>query len=291
MQRVQQNLDNFFKDYKFMSTSLELIQKKTSPQKFHNFNLKSDNFFKNLLKKKFNQKKTFNSETKNSTTNNNNIFNPSDMIININNNKNIPLLFDNCNIYKINHQESIFVAFCILINKNLYFSKDNVKAQFMEKLKNTLAIQFDQYKTNYKYTKFNKPEFLNQLLTNKPVSNIFFYKYLSDYFNINFINYNIIDKNTVFYNDFIVNRASLIIFSDEENIYIQRNNISVSIVSSQELLIKLNIKKPPQKYLFKLSLPELQKLATDKNISIIKKGKNNTKNKTKNELIEEISQI
>lgn len=291
MERIQKNLDHLFKDYKLANTSLELIQRKISSQNIHNFNLQSDDIFKKILKKKVHQKNNVKYED-NSTNNtlNNNFLNKSNIVVNVTN-KNIPPLFDNFNIFKIEHEENIFAAFCVLINNNLYFSKDSIKAQFMEKLKNTLAIQFDQYKSNYKYTKFNKPEFLNQLLSNKPISNVFLYRYLSDYFNINFINYNIVSKEVIYYNDFIIHRASIIIFSDDKDIYIQRNNISLSIISSQELLLKLNIKKPAQKYLLKMSLPELQKLAIDKGLVTTKKGKNNTKNKTKNELIEEISQL
>lgn len=296
MLHIQKNLNNIFKDYKFNNNSLEFIQRKIPPRKIHTYNFLSDDYFKKLLTKtKFKSKNTFKLNTNSNNNNNsislnNNVINQSDMIINVTN-KNIPSFFDNFNIFKIKNNEPIFVAFCILINNNLYFSKDSVKAQFMEKLKNTLAIQFEQYKSNYKFTKINKPEFLNQLLSNKPILNVFFYRYLSDYFNINFINYNIDNKNTIFYNDFLIYRPSLIIFSDDKNIYIQRNNTSISLIGSQELLSKLNIKKPAQRYLLKLSLPELQKLAIDKGLVTTKKGKNNTKNKTKNELIEEISQL
>ena len=212
-------------------------------------------------------------------------------IISIVSESNIPQVFDDFTLFKINNQEDIYTAFCILINNDLYFSKDNSKRMFMEKLKNKLAIEFENFKINYKYIKIDKQTLLNDLLVNKPVMNDFFYKYLADYFNINFINFNFINKKANFYNDFIIQRASLVIFSNDKNIYIQRNNKSFSIIGSEEILLKLQIKKPNDKNLLKLSLPELQKLATDKNISIQKKGKINNKNKTKSELIEEISQL
>ena len=294
MYYIQQNLNRIFEDYKFYDSSLHDIQNKLQIQQIHNLSFNTGDVIKNILKKSNQCNKPIDIKPINkilSKKKDNNIEIMKSDIISIVSESNIPQVFDDFTLFKINNQEDIYTAFCILINNDLYFSKDNSKRMFMEKLKNKLAIEFENFKINYKYIKIDKQTLLNDLLVNKPVMNDFFYKYLADYFNINFINFNFINKKANFYNDFIIQRASLVIFSNDKNIYIQRNNKSFSIIGSEEILLKLQIKKPNDKNLLKLSLPELQKLATDKKNSNQKKGKINNKNKTKSELIEEISQL
>ena len=202
-----------------------------------------------------------------------------------------PPLYDNYNTYKIIYSESILFAFCLLIHDNFHFYSDSVKINFINELKYTLGIEFLKYKDNYKTIKINKNDFMNQLINGESINHKLFYSYLSDFFNINFIQYNIITNEPIFYNDFIENRVSIVIYYDNNNIICQQNCNSTSLIHGKKILDILKIDKPLDKELLKLSLKELQKIAISKSILTKKNAIKGEKNKKKNELIKEIMNI
>ena len=190
---------------------------------------------------------------------------------------------------KTSCKEALYFGFCMLLNTNFIFLNDSNKLNFMKNLKYHVGVEFIKYKSKYKHLRVDKNDLVDKMINNDFIDNNLYYQYLGDFFNINFIKYNLNTKCPTFFNEYDKLRLNLVIYTDDINIICHKNCNNLSIVEGDIMMKELNIKKPTDKKLLKLSLSELQNIAGEKNINIKTNGKNGIKNKTKIQLIDEIT--
>lgn len=277
-----QEIVSFLKSQSYFNHDLNNFEPiKLHQNKEYNFNR---NIFSNILKN-YNPSKKFIKSTNTENSNDQLFTSKFFKMTKISNEK----IYKNSIFLEINHEEPLFFSFCLLVYNKFIYYDDDVKIQFLEKLKKFLGIEFDKYKQNYK-SKINKTLFMNQLLNNEIITANLLLHFIGDYFNINFI---LIDNenNENFYNKFIKNRGTIIIYEKQSKYYIEFNYDNISIHSGQQLISKNIIKKPIHESLLNKNLKDLQQIALSKNITIKKQGKKNFINKKKEELMNEINNI
>ena len=127
--------------------------------------------------------------------------------------------------------EPLIIAFCCLIYSDFIFINDSKKDEFIKTLKYKMAIDFEKKNIyeifNYKQYKFKKNYILDNLINNNIINDNNVYRYLGDYFNVNFI---IIGKYIEYKNKFIKDRYNLIVFNDNDKYLVQRNSPELSII-------------------------------------------------------------
>uniref|UniRef100_A0A6C0J0A7 Uncharacterized protein n=1 Tax=viral metagenome TaxID=1070528 RepID=A0A6C0J0A7_9ZZZZ len=260
---------------------------------------------KNNIKKPFNKPINISIEDKNSNKlrqdnqlidnqlvenkyqyNNNNLF-TSKIIKEMGSIKNINY-YDNHQNYKISSGKyKLFIAFCCLIYNDFVFIDDKKKQKFMDNLKYKMAIDLNKKdlhsKLNYKSKRINKSKLESEILDNSLQKN--FYRYLGDYFDINFI---VLENNKYidYKNDYNELRHTIIVFINQEDIVIHINTDSSNLLKNPKLdnfYIKDSLKN--------MKLDKLQLFASSKGINIKKQGKKGLINKKKIELIADIENI
>lgn len=211
-------------------------------------------------------------------------------LITIEHNSFVTQLFKNSIYLKILDIESIYMAFCIVVYDKFLIYDDSHKKNFMAKLKEYLGIEFDKYKQNYK-SKVNKTAFMNNLLINKILNMDLFFKFLADYFNVNFICLDDTTKKATFFNKFVDTLYTVVIIQKDTDYFVEFNCDNTSLILGSELISKKLIEKPINPILLQKNLSELQKMATEKSIEIKKMGKQKLINKKKDELISELNKF
>ena len=190
--------------------------------------------------------------------------------------------------------EYIIHAFLICIDSTFIRTKDNLKKDYIQTLKYKLAVELDT-KNLYKEFNYNKIRSLkktilqNSLFNNKDIQYIHLYRYLGDYFNVNFIC--IIDNIFVqYFNTYKDKRINIILHQKSTAIHLNTELYQDDVLYSVDDNINQYINYPGQtfKEYNKLKLKDIQTIATKKNINIRKIPH---KIKTKKELIEEILNI
>jgi len=219
------------------------------------------------------------------------------------NNDKIKQLFEKSLTIYIKYVDSIYFGFCCTIYPEFLYLKDTQKLIFMKQLKYKMGLdltKLDLYKKlKYKNKKVKKTFFQNDLLENELNINKLFYRYLGDYFDINFITFN--NKDIIYYNDFNKQRYSVCLYNINENIHVYINinghsfldynafsNIIFDMKNSKPLKPKIKLNNIN---LNKYKLKELQDLALQYNLNIKKKGVKKYINKTKHELTIELQNI
>ena len=199
---------------------------------------------------------------------------------------------------KIISNEPVLMAVCILIYDKFLLLSDDKKMIFIKELKYKMSIDLDKKdlykKFNYNHKRFRKADFQGELIENKKLNNEHFYRYLGDYFDINVIIY---ENSPNYINNYNSNRYSVILQKSNDNYYIHYNLDSLSIVNDSYIKSINNIDTfnrnsgTLDKDLTKNKLGELQNIAKGLNINTMKHGRCNLINKTKKELIYEITKI
>jgi hypothetical protein len=192
------------------------------------------------------------------------------------------------------HPEYIVYAFLICVDSNFIHTQDRLKKDFMDTLKYKLAVELDT-KNLYKEFKYNKIRSLkktilqNALFNNKDIQYIHLYRYLGDYFNVNFIG--IIDDIFVqYFNDYKQDRLHIVLTQNKDIVHIDTSLYDDDLIYVKEFNQDNYILFPGQtvKAYTKLKVTEIRKIAEKKNINLYISG---LKKKTKKMLIEEILQL
>lgn len=194
-------------------------------------------------------------------------------------------------ILKIEHIEPIFMAVVLLIYQNFIFLDDVQKIKCLRELKKCMAIDLDEKNFytnfNYKYKRFRKAEFQDDLIHDNININTFLYHYMADYFGINIV---IKERSKItILNDYDKTRYCAFITKNEHSIEINYMLNQINLLKPEYIEKAHNTKLRKKQHFSKLKLIEIQKIALEKNILIKKKGKNGLINKTKKDLIEEIN--
>ena len=198
------------------------------------------------------------------------------------------ILDENTNIDYIVH------AFLMCIDSNFIHTKDNLKKDYIQTLKYKLAVELD---TKNLYNEFNynkirslkKTIFQDSLFNNRDIQYINLYRYLGDYFNVNFIR--IIDNIFIQHlNEYKDKRIQIIVHQNSSTVQIDTTLYKDEILYSIDYDVSQYINYPGHtfKEYNKLKLKDIQNIALKKNINI---KKTSNKNKTKKILIEEILHI
>ena len=201
--------------------------------------------------------------------------------INLNNNP-----FNNSQLIEIAEKDSIYIGFCILIYDSFLLLDENQQRIFMKELKYKMSIDLYKFKLNYKYVKFKKSEFQEQLINNICLDKPYFYQYLGDYFDLNIIISN--DKQIQYLNSYKKDRYSILLFKMDSRYIISYNLKGVSLVNN-EYIKQFNIIEDKDILSKNKNLSEIQDIACRLGISIKKPGKTKQVNKTKLELLNEIN--
>jgi hypothetical protein len=207
-------------------------------------------------------------------------------------------------LYSIDHQiikldsmiqpEYMLYAFLICIDSNFIHTQDHLKESLIDTLKYTLAVELDT-KNLYKEFNYNKIRSLkktivqNSLFNNKDIQYIHLYRYLGDYFNVNFIC--IIDGIFVqYFNEYKQDRMHIVISQNKNIVHIDTSLYDDELIYIKNFNPDEYIPFPGQtvKAYNKLKVTEIRKISEKKNINLYISG---LKKKTKKMLIEEILQI
>lgn len=210
-------------------------------------------------------------------------------------------LFNSFEVYKVTYIDPILFIVCMCVYNNFIIISDDEKENFIKDLKYKMGLDLDKEnlysKFNYNKKRFKKHDFQNRLINNDINIGDRLYCYLADYFGINIIK---IDNDRIInnYNDYSSNRHSIILhYYDNLGYIIQYNYIDSCLVEPskwEEYKNTSNFKKSfsdMEKTLNKMKLLEVQRKATELNISLEKDGKKGKKKKTKKELINEIKSL
>ena len=184
----------------------------------------------------------------------------------------------------------LIVGFLLCIDSNFIQTSPALQLEYIKTLKYKLALELDTHNL-YKEYVYNKIRSLQKtvlqdsLFNNKNIQYRNLYRYIGDYFNVNFIS--IIDNIFIeYYNNFKDKRINIIIYNNNGRHTIDTTTNRDEYICDTALDVSLFIKYPGQTFkdYNKLKLKDIQMIATKKNIPI----KVCTKNKTKKILIEEI---
>ena len=211
-------------------------------------------------------------------------------------NNNIRQFFDEYINIKINIVENIYFGFCLAVNPKFHIYDDDTKLNFMMSLKKNMAIDLEK-KDLYRKLGYNKKRafkrsvFETQLFENDKNIGKIFYKYLGDYFDLNFLI--IENSNYIYCNDYNDRRMSIVLHKIDSDIFINLNIKGVSLIHPNKIKVDKNrdTLKPMNSSLNKKTLTELQESAKKYNIKILKPGKSKMINKTKSEIIKEIENL
>jgi len=194
----------------------------------------------------------------------------------------------------VTQPEYLLYAFLICVDSNFIHTQDHLKNKLINTLKYKLAIELD---TKNLYTEFNynkvrslkKTLLQDSLFNNKDIHYIHLYRYLGDYFNVNFIH--IIDDIFVqYFNEYKHDRIHIIITQNKNTVCIDTSTYNEELICVKEFKGDNYILFPGQtvKAYNKLKVTEIRKIAEKKNINLYICG---LKKKTKKILIEEILQL
>lgn len=312
IQRLQETLSNF-KSTKINIPSFNKFSQKTAYQMkiddLTHINYNDNNDLNYYLKKNIT---SFNNNT-NSNTNDNNLNHYNDLTI-IQDINTIPdnvktILGENNKKYYIdgsNSDNSFFLSIIFLTHNNFIIKNVKEKYSHMILFKRELNLQIDNlYKNNqYKDLKINKKELTSSIQNSKTIIDYSIYILCSDYLNQNICIINL-DNNTYNYiKSFDNKKKEFLLIVKKTNIYYPILNIDNDHFLNEPIFdnIKNNFVKEiiEEKYLerketrlklkaithYKLS--DLQELCNEKNINIKKNINNKEKNKTKQELYNEL---
>ena len=194
----------------------------------------------------------------------------------------------------VTHQEYMIYAFLICIDSNFIHTQDRLKKDLIDTLKYKLAVELDT-KNLYTEFKYNKIRSLKKtilqysLLNNKDIQYIHLYRYLGDYFDVNFIG--IIDDIFVqYFNEYKQDRLHIVIAQNKDKVCIDTHSYNDELIGVKEFDQGNYILFPGQtiKAYNKLKVTEIRKIAEKKNINLYICG---LKKKTKKMLIDEILQL
>ena len=149
------------------------------------------------------------------------------------------------------------------------------------------------YKTKYYSTKDFKKSDLDDRFSNNKNLTLSMLKVFSDIFNINLVYHNLNNgiNDFIFMNNFIVQRATVLILENDSKLFTIVSKTD-SYIKGTSLVQLLNINKKYYKDdLNILKLDILQNISRMKNINIKKKGKNGYINKLKDDLISDIIKL
>lgn len=197
-------------------------------------------------------------------------------------------LFNHSQTIQLVGDETLFIGFSILIYDTFLSMNDSKKRECMKNIKYKLSVDLDKKdlykKYNYSTKRFKKSTLQADLMDNKCLKTDSFHRYLGDYFDLNFI---IKRADTFeFLNEYSKNRYSILIFGVDDDYYIQYNINGHSFVDND---YTKEFNKIQNRNLYnKKTRTDLQTIATNHDINIMKKGKSGFIKKTKKELIEEL---
>ena len=209
-------------------------------------------------------------------------------------NKVFHVIQENKIMLHVNGSYDFLVAgFLMCIDSNFIQTKYHLQLEYIKTLKYKMALELDTHNL-YKEFLYNKVRSLKKtvlqtsLFNNKDIHYQHLYRYLGDYFDVNFIG--IIDSIFIqYYNEFKDKRMNIVIYKDKDEYFIDTSSNSDEFMYNNTMDISQFIKYPGQtfKEFDKLKLTIIQTIAKRKNISIKQLS---NKNKTKKMLIEEILQ-
>ena len=194
----------------------------------------------------------------------------------------------------VTQTEYMIYAFLICIDSNFIHTHDHLKKDLIQTLKYKLAVELDT-RNLYKEFKYNKIRSLKKtilqssLFNNKDIQYIHLYRYIGDYFNVNFIY--IIDGIFVqYFNEYKQDRIHIVIAQNKDTVCIDTHSYNDELIYVKEFNQGDYILFPGQtvKAYNKLKVTEIRKIAEKKNINLYVSG---LKKKTKKMLIEEILQL
>lgn len=229
-------------------------------------------------------------------TNNLNKNNVNDTVNNTYNKNNKKLFsISNGKIVLHGHQSEDFLisGFLACIDSNFIQTSYTLQLEYIKTLKHKMAVELDTHNL-YKEYGYNKIRSLKKtilqtsLFNNKDIHYNHFYRYIADYFGVNFIL--IIDNIFIqHFNELKNNKFNIIIYKNDTQFHIDTQHGSDECMYNNTLDLSQYIKYPGQTFkdFNKLKLSDIQFIAKRKNIPI----KIFTKNKTKKILIEEILQL
>jgi len=184
----------------------------------------------------------------------------------------------------------LIVGLLLCIDSNFIQTSPALQREYIKTLKYKMALELDTHNL-YKEFIYNKIRSLQKtvlqdsLFNNKNIQYRNVYRYIGDYFNVNFIL--VIDNIFIeYYNNFKDKRMNIIIYNNNGRFTIDTTASRDEYICNTDLDVSLFIKYPGQTFkdFNKLKLKDIQMIATKKHIPI----KIFTKNKTKKILIEEI---
>ena len=180
------------------------------------------------------------------------------------------------------------------IDSNFIQTSYTLQLEYIKTLKYKMAVELDTHNL-YKEYGYNKIRSLKNtilqtsLFNNKDIQYHHFYRYIADYFGVNFIL--IIDNVFIQrFNELKDNKFNIIIYKNATEFYIDNHHGSDDCMYNNTLDLLQYIKYPGQTFkdFNKLKLKDIQTIAIRKRISL---EKSIGKKKTKKNLIEEILQL
>jgi hypothetical protein len=187
----------------------------------------------------------------------------------------------------------LIVGFLLCIDSNFIQTAYSLQLEYIKTLKYKIALELDT-RNLYKQFGYNKVRSLKKtvlqtsLFNDKDIHYHHLYRYIGDYFNVNFIT--IIDTIFIqYYNEYKDNRINIIIYKDEDQYSIDTSTRMDEYIYNNTVDLSQYIKYPGQTFkdYNKLKLTDIQTIATRKKIPV----RLFAKNKTKKMLIEEILQL
>lgn len=251
-----------------------------------NDNLVSNNRRNNDVKKD-NKQKTTKSYEKNTQFSDTSNINSINKIIQTNPD------FSILSTKKIDNKDNYSLAFFRTIDSSFRLSQDErFNIEYIKKHKIKAIDVFNKQgfykKFSYSSKDFKKSDLENAFAMNLNIS-LTMIKVYANIFRINFVYKNVDDNVYSFMTRFEPNNATFLMIEDRNHIYTIFNKKSTFIRGSElSSLLNLNIDYS-SKSLEKLKLEDLQNIAKMKNKDIKKQGKTSKINKTKEELIQEIT--
>lgn len=194
----------------------------------------------------------------------------------------------------IHTRDYLVAGLLICIDSNFTQTAHHLQLEYIKTLKYKMALELDTHNL-YSLFLYNKIRSLKKtvlqssLLNDKDIQYNLLYRYLGDYFNVNFIL--IIDNIFIqYFNKYKDKRICIIIYKNGQEYSIDTHDTHDEHIYNNTMDISQFIKYPGQTFkdFNKLKLGDIQTIATRKQISIIKSL---GKKKTKKELIETILNI
>ena len=175
----------------------------------------------------------------------------------------------------VTQTEYMIYAFLICVDSNFIHTQDHLKKDLIRTLKYKLAVELDTHNL-YKEFNYNKIRSLkktllqNSLFNNKDIQYIHLYRYLGDYFNVNFIY--IIDGIFVHYfNEYKQDRIHIVIAQNKDTVCIDTHSYNDELIYVKEFNQGDYILFPGQtvKAYNKLKVTEIRKIAEKKKYQLV----------------------